>query len=108
MIRRLHLTLIPLEKLFSERCDLLVYAKLSNAADLQSDDPFDRVLTNPQAVSFPQRRPGPDHPQWKIPPSEWPTVLAQIDQGESLRQVAKDYGVPYEAIRRVLRAGCKQ
>ena len=43
-------------------------------------------------------------PQWKTPPAEWPTVLRRIDQGESLRTVAGDYGVSYEAFRRVVRA----
>ncbi len=37
-------------------------------------------------------------------PSEWPTVLRRIDQGEPLRQVARDYDVSYEAVRRVVRA----
>jgi len=59
-------------------------------------------------LPLPQRRPGPDNPQWKIPPSEWATVLRRIDQGEPLRQVARDYGVSYEAVRRVFRAARKQ
>jgi hypothetical protein len=52
----------------------------------------------------------PDHPQavpdprWKIPPSEWATVLQRVDQGEPLRHIARDYGVSYEAVRRVLGA----
>jgi uncharacterized protein (DUF433 family) len=43
-------------------------------------------------------------PRWKIPPSEWGTVLQRVEQGEPLRQVAHEYGVSYEAVRRVLRA----
>ena len=46
---------------------------------------------------------GPD-PRWKIPPSEWATVLQRVEQGEPLRHIARDYGVSYEAVRRVLRA----
>lgn len=46
---------------------------------------------------------GPD-PRWKIPPSAWGTVLQRVEQGEPLRQIARDYGVSYEAVRRVLRA----
>jgi DNA invertase Pin-like site-specific DNA recombinase len=65
------------------------------------------VLTDPLIVSL-QRRPGPDHPQWKIPPAEWQTVLGRIEQGESLRTVARDYDVSYEAVRRVIRAAPKQ
>ncbi len=30
-----------------------------------------------------QRRPGPETPQWKIPRSEWPTVLWLVGQGET-------------------------
>jgi len=52
-----------------------------------------------------QRYPGSDLPKWKIPPSEWLTVLERVEQNhEPLRQVARDYGVSYEAIRRVLKA----
>ena len=43
-------------------------------------------------------------PHWKIPVSEWPTVLDRVAQGETLRKVAEDYNVSYEAVRRVLRA----
>ena len=60
------------------------------------DIPFD--------ISIAQRRPGPDNPQWKMPRSDWPTILQLIDQGESLRQIASYYGVSYEAVRRVVRA----
>jgi hypothetical protein len=81
---------------------MLVYHEKSN--DIVSDDPFDTALSNPQMLPLPQRRPGPDNPQWKIPPFEWPTVLRRVDQGEPLRQVARDYGVSYEAARRVVRA----
>ena len=48
-------------------------------------------------------------PHWKIPVSEWPTVLRRVEQqNEPLRQVAKDYRVSYEAIRCVVRAVRKQ
>ncbi len=55
-----------------------------------------------------QRRPGPSHPQWKIPQSEWPNVLRRIEQGESLRQIASHYSVSYETVRRVVRATNEQ
>jgi DNA invertase Pin-like site-specific DNA recombinase len=43
-------------------------------------------------------------PRWKIPPFAWGTVLQRVEQGEPLRQIARAYGVSYEAVRRVLRA----
>src|SRR5207245_7680185 len=43
-------------------------------------------------------------PRWKIPPSAWATVLQRVEQGEPLRHISRDYGVSYEAVRRVLRA----
>jgi hypothetical protein len=102
------LALIPLEKLFSGRDDILVYREKSSSASTDpSSDPFDYVLTDPLVVSL-QRRPGPDNAQWKIPPSEWQTVLGRIEQGESLRQIGREYGVSYEAVRRVVRAARKQ
>jgi len=66
--------------------------------------PTYQLIDQPDVHTLPQRRPGPENPQWKIPPSEWPTVLRRIDQGEPLRQVARDYDVSYEAVRRVVRA----
>ena len=41
---------------------------------------------------------------FQIPPSEWGTMLQRVEQGESLRHIAPDYGVSYEAVRRVQRA----
>ena len=79
-------------------------AKSSSAYADPSGDPFEHALTDPLVVSRPQRHPGPEHPHWKIPPSEWPTVVRRIELGEPLRTVAEDYHVSYETIRRVIRA----
>ena len=40
---------------------------------------------------------------FQIPPSAWATVLQRVEQGEPLRRIARDYGVSYEAIRRIMR-----
>ncbi len=61
-----------------------------------------------QDVPEVQRHFGPDNPQWKIPRSEWLLVLQRVEQGESLRQIAKDYGVSYEAVRRVIQAARRE
>ena len=87
---RSHLFLVPLEKLFPGRNDLLVYRHPNT--DL------------PDTSSLPQRQPGPNDPHWKIPATEWHIVLHRIDQGEPLRKVASDYGVSYETVRRVIQA----
>ena len=67
-------------------------------------DQFTLTLDHPLRVSLS----GPllviPDPRWKIPPLAWATVLQRVEQGESLRQVAHDYGVSYEAVRRMLRA----
>jgi hypothetical protein len=68
---------------------------------------FEHALTDPLVISRPQRHPGPEHPRWKIPPSEWPTVLRRVEQGEPLRKIAAEYTVSYETIRRVVRAARK-
>ena len=48
---------------------------------------------------------GPREPQHSIPPEEWPNVVRRIiEHHESLRQVATEYGVSHETIRRILRA----
>jgi len=51
-----------------------------------------------------QRRPGPKDIPYGIPVEEWPTVLARVENHESYRKVAKDYGVSRETIRRFVRA----
>jgi hypothetical protein len=70
-------------------------------------DPFEQALTDPLVVSRPQRHPEPAHRQWKIPTSEWPTVLRRVEQGEPLRKIAGAYTVSYETIRRVILAARK-
>src|SRR5437588_11272292 len=87
---RSHLSLIPLEKLFPGRNDILVYRHPN--------------IDLPDTSSLPQRRPGPDDPHWKIPATEWPIVLHRIDQGEPLRKVQSDYGISYETVRRVIQS----
>ena len=89
----------------SERDDILLYKEKSSSTYADpSRDPFEKVLDDRIVVPLPhsQRQPGPDDPHWKIPPSEWSTVLDRIDQGESLRKIARDYNASYEAIRRVI------
>ena len=91
-IHRSHLSLVTLEKLFPGRSDILVSRHPTpNEADL---------------LPHSQRYPGSD-PHWKIPVSQWQAVLSRIEQGEPLRKIAGDYGVSYEAVRRVFRAARK-
>ena len=54
-------------------------------------------------------RPGPKHPAYGIPASQWPTVVQRVvEQKEPLRIVAADYGVSHETIRRILLHAHKQ
>jgi transposase len=48
--------------------------------------------------------PRPRPSQWKIPEAEWPVVLQQIEQGVSLSQIGKAYGVSRKAVKRVAQA----
>jgi hypothetical protein len=55
------------------------------------------------------RRPGPRHPAYGIPDSEWPTVLHRVlEKKEPLRKVANEYGVSRETIRRIVLASQKK
>ncbi len=55
-----------------------------------------------------KRHPGPVKPRYGISAEEWPNVLRRvIENEEPLRQVAKDYGVSYETVRRTVRAAQK-
>jgi hypothetical protein len=102
------LSLIPLAKLFSGRDGILVYKeKSSSLLTDASGDPLEHALPDPLVVSGPQRRSRQDDPHWRIPASQWPTILRRVEQGESLRQMGRQYGVSYETIRRVLRAACR-
>ncbi len=105
---RSHLCLIPLEVLFSGINELyLVYF-----ADPNSDpsaNPFEAALTNQKIVAGkPRGQPASDpaNTQWKIPPSDWGIVLRRAEH-ESLRQIARDYNVSHEAVRRVIRVARK-
>jgi hypothetical protein len=52
-----------------------------------------------------QQHAGPHEPRHGIPTEEWPNVVRRVSEHhESLRQVAADYGVSYETVRRILRA----
>src|SRR6266700_2848730 len=94
---------IPLEKLFLSGGDLLDYEKYA-ATSSHRDDPFAAALDHPRLVSMSGHFQAVPDPRWKIPPLEWGTVVYRVEQGEPLRLVAHDYGVSYEAVRRVLRA----
>jgi hypothetical protein len=49
------------------------------------------------------RRPGSKHPNYCIPAPVWPTIVHRVvEQQESLRAVAADYGVSHETIRRIM------
>jgi hypothetical protein len=101
--RRSPLARIHLEQLCSGRADLLVYQEHA-ATSSSLIDPFSSALDDPIVVSLADHPQAVPDPRWKIPPSEWATVLQRVEQGEPLRHIACDYGVSYETIRRVLRA----
>ena len=51
-----------------------------------------------------QQYAGPREPRYGIPAEEWPNVVRRVSENhESLRQVAAEYGVSHETIRRILR-----
>jgi hypothetical protein len=50
-----------------------------------------------------KRRPGPKQPNYFIPPEHWPLIMHRVvENNESLRQVANEYGVSHETIRRIM------
>ncbi len=56
-----------------------------------------------------QEYPGPREPHHAIPAEEWPNVVRRVrEHHESLRQVAADYGVSRETVRRLLRTSGKE
>ncbi len=58
--------------------------------------------SHPPAV-IKHRRPGPKHPTYRIPASEWSVVVQRVvEQKEPLRSGADSYGVSHETIRRIM------
>jgi hypothetical protein len=98
--RRVSVTLSPTLTLFLAPHGKL-YVKLQRVLEqLQA------CITNPSPIL--KERSSPPKPPNGIPVVEWPNVLRRvIENGESLRQVAADYGVSYETVRRTVRAAQK-
>src|SRR5258708_9103685 len=101
--RRVSATLSPILYLFLAPAGKL-YQKIQH---LLAEDETAAGSTPP--VVMKHRRPGPQHPAYGIPASEWPTVLHRVlEQREPLRTAAAAYGVSHETIRRLLRAATKE
>ncbi|HEX6477753.1 MAG TPA: helix-turn-helix domain-containing protein [Ktedonobacteraceae bacterium] len=66
-----------------------------------------RKLQNTLSVVETQRRPGPKDIPYGIPVEEWLAVLARVENHESYRKIARDYGVSRETIRRLVQAANK-
>ena len=56
----------------------------------------------PPLVIEAQRRPGPKDIPYGIPVEEWPAVLARVENHESYRKIAADYGVSRETLHRLV------
>ena len=84
----LYLFLAPSGKLYLKVQDVLAHDEANDASP-------------PPIVG--KRRPGPKHPAYGIPASQWPTVVHRVvEQKEPLRTVAAAYGVSHETIRRII------
>src|SRR6266568_610476 len=65
---------------------------------------LEQVLGSIPPLISEQQHPGPREPQHSIPSEEWPQVVRRVrEHHEPLRQVAADYGVSHETVRRILR-----
>ncbi|GEM_PF-1733340 len=96
--------------------DLLVYGVKATWRNRRACNPLSPTskLYSPALIpsgleAYPAKPPHPNSPipLFKIPPAQWPAVLQQVAQGESLRQIARSYHTSYEAVRRVLNASRK-
>ena len=64
---------------------------------------LEQVLGSLPPIVSAQRYPGPRESHHGIAPEAWPNIVRRVrDHHESLRQVAADYGVSHETIRRLL------
>jgi hypothetical protein len=63
----------------------------------------DELLQRSNPPFLKRRRPGPKHPTYGIPASEWPIILQRVvEQKEPLSTVAAAYGVSHETVRRIV------
>jgi hypothetical protein len=75
---------------------------------LLSENDEKASASNPPVIDE-QRHPGPKKPRYGIPAEEWQNIRRRVlENRESLRQVAEDYGVSYETVRRFILATHKQ
>jgi hypothetical protein len=96
--RRATTTLSPILYLFQLPTSTL-YRKLHTVLSQEIQTPI---------VIETQRRPGPKDIPYGIPEDQWSTVLRRVlENHESYRKVANDYGVSRETIRRLVGASKK-
>ena len=70
---------------------------------------LEHILGSIPPLPTTQKHPGLREPQHAIPPEEWSNVVRRVrEQHESLRQVAAQYGVSHETVRRLLRGYGKE
>jgi hypothetical protein len=63
----------------------------------------DELVQRSKPALIKHRRPGPKHPNYAIPTEHWPMVVHQmVEQKESLRTEAAEYGVSHETIRHIM------
>lgn len=70
---------------------------------------LERVLGSIPLLLITQERSGPKQSKQGIPSHEWPNVVRRVlENQEPLRKVAKEYGVSYETVRRIVLASEKE
>jgi len=94
--RRVSATLSPIFYFFLAPSGTL-YLKVQDV--LAHDEAHD--VSPPPIVG--KRRPGPKHPKYGVPAEHWPMIIHRVvENNESLRTVAQEYGVSHETIRRIM------
>src|SRR5262249_33835467 len=94
--RRVSASLSPIFSLFLAPTGIL-YQK---AQHLLTED---KLFQRSNSPLLKQLRPGPKHPNYGIPASQWSTILQHVvEQKKPLRTVAAEYGVSHETIRRII------
>ena len=84
---------------------MLIHFVAPHGKLLQRLHALERLLGSLPPLLTSQQFAGPREPHYGIPLEEWPNVVRRVSEHhESLRQVAADYGVSHETVRRILRA----
>jgi hypothetical protein len=92
-----------------KRRDVERFSQMTRTPVLKIEGKCSCLRAKPAHIPPGHLPPGPKKHRYGIPPEEWQSIRRRVlENREPLRQVAGDYGVSYETVRRVILVTHKQ